>query len=296
MRVRGGWVPHAPSRPSVCPGRLARQDGRHALAEYLLSARPGAGGLGGTAPPTGLALQGLLAAMLAFSSPCVRRSGHFEVGATWETPAVPKTAASWGAGEPGRGAGGWAPTWAMPRGWGRAREPAWCPPIPPSDTPTLLRFGDLGFPCFSSSFGLLGCAGTASPFGFALSPPSRAPRSLPAGLLLDPPLLHLHLDPPPPPRPPLLEVVCGSWRPLRAGEGARLGVAACRGAAHRGGQPAPLQGLCPPPRSPLPTATSESPRCRETPRMLAGSFVVWGLRRWPCWVLGAGEGRWEVEG
>ncbi|XP_075287422.1 NADPH oxidase 5 [Opisthocomus hoazin] len=59
--------------------RLARQDGRHALAEYLLSARPGAGGLGGTAPPTGLALQGLLAAMLAFSSPCVRRSGHFEV-------------------------------------------------------------------------------------------------------------------------------------------------------------------------------------------------------------------------
>ncbi|NXW37127.1 NOX5 oxidase, partial [Phaetusa simplex] len=59
--------------------RLARQDGRHALAEYLLSARPGAGGLGGTASQTGLALQGLLAAMLAFSSPCIRRSGHFEV-------------------------------------------------------------------------------------------------------------------------------------------------------------------------------------------------------------------------
>ncbi|XP_059680048.1 NADPH oxidase 5 [Gavia stellata] len=59
--------------------RLARQDGRHALAEYLLSARPGVGGLGGTASQTGLALQGLLAAMLAFSSPCVRRSGHFEV-------------------------------------------------------------------------------------------------------------------------------------------------------------------------------------------------------------------------
>ncbi|XP_029870877.1 NADPH oxidase 5 [Aquila chrysaetos chrysaetos] len=59
--------------------RLARQDGRHALAEYLLSARPGVGGLGGTASQTGLVLQGLLAAMLAFSSPCVRRSGHFEV-------------------------------------------------------------------------------------------------------------------------------------------------------------------------------------------------------------------------
>ncbi|KAM7103524.1 NADPH oxidase 5-like [Ciconia maguari] len=59
--------------------RLARQDGRHALAEYLLSARPGVGGLGGTASQTGLALQGLLAAMLAFSSPCIRRSGHFEV-------------------------------------------------------------------------------------------------------------------------------------------------------------------------------------------------------------------------
>ncbi|XP_005239483.2 NADPH oxidase 5 [Falco peregrinus] len=59
--------------------RLARRDGRHALTEYLFSARPGVGGLGGTASQTGLALQGLLAAMLAFSSPCVRRSGHFEV-------------------------------------------------------------------------------------------------------------------------------------------------------------------------------------------------------------------------
>uniref|UniRef100_A0A8C3PK46 NADPH oxidase 5 n=1 Tax=Calidris pygmaea TaxID=425635 RepID=A0A8C3PK46_9CHAR len=59
--------------------RLAQQDGRPALTEYLLSARPGVGGLGGTASQTGLALQGLLVAMLAFSSPCVRRSGHFEV-------------------------------------------------------------------------------------------------------------------------------------------------------------------------------------------------------------------------
>ncbi|NWR55342.1 NOX5 oxidase, partial [Bucorvus abyssinicus] len=59
--------------------RLARQDGHHVLAEYLLSSRPGVGGLAGTASQTGLALQGLLAAMLVFSSPCIRRSGHFEV-------------------------------------------------------------------------------------------------------------------------------------------------------------------------------------------------------------------------
>ncbi|KAM6304403.1 NADPH oxidase 5-like [Podargus strigoides] len=59
--------------------RLAQQDGRPSLAEYLLSAQPAVGGLGGTASQTGLALQGLLAAMLTFSSPCVRRSGHFEV-------------------------------------------------------------------------------------------------------------------------------------------------------------------------------------------------------------------------
>ncbi|XP_050569006.1 NADPH oxidase 5 [Cygnus atratus] len=60
-------------------GRLAQQDGHRALAEFLLTARPDGGGLGGTASQTGLALQGLLAAMLAFSSPCVRRGGHFEV-------------------------------------------------------------------------------------------------------------------------------------------------------------------------------------------------------------------------
>ncbi|NXN07375.1 NOX5 oxidase, partial [Indicator maculatus] len=59
--------------------RLAQQDGHHALTQYLFSALPEVGGLGGTASQTGLALQGLLAAMLAFSSPCVRRSGHFEV-------------------------------------------------------------------------------------------------------------------------------------------------------------------------------------------------------------------------
>ncbi|CAM9411003.1 unnamed protein product [Bubo scandiacus] len=59
--------------------RLARQDGCHGLAEYLLQAQPSVGGLGGTASQTGLALQVLLATMLAFSSPCVRRSGHFEV-------------------------------------------------------------------------------------------------------------------------------------------------------------------------------------------------------------------------
>ncbi|KAM9224191.1 NADPH oxidase 5-like [Leptosomus discolor] len=68
-----------PLSPTQLPSRLARQDGRRGLAEYLLSAQPGVGGLGGTASQTGLALQGLLATMLAFSSPCVRRSGHFEV-------------------------------------------------------------------------------------------------------------------------------------------------------------------------------------------------------------------------
>ncbi|KAM6308561.1 NADPH oxidase 5-like [Aegotheles albertisi] len=59
--------------------RLAQRDGHRGLAEFLLSARPGAGGLGGTAAQTGLALAGLLLAMLGFSCPCVRRSGHFEV-------------------------------------------------------------------------------------------------------------------------------------------------------------------------------------------------------------------------
>ncbi|NWW95556.1 NOX5 oxidase, partial [Rhynochetos jubatus] len=57
--------------------RLARQDGHHGLTDYLWSAR--VGGLGGTASQTGLALGGLLAPMFAFSSPCIRRSGHFEV-------------------------------------------------------------------------------------------------------------------------------------------------------------------------------------------------------------------------
>ncbi|NXQ12638.1 NOX5 oxidase, partial [Peucedramus taeniatus] len=40
---------------------------------------PGTGRVGGTAPQTGLALLALLLAMLACSSPCVRRGGHFEV-------------------------------------------------------------------------------------------------------------------------------------------------------------------------------------------------------------------------
>ncbi|KAM8996987.1 NADPH oxidase 5-like [Ara ararauna] len=59
--------------------RLAQQDGHPALTEYLLRARPGTGGLWGTASQTGLVLQALLLATAAFSSPCVRRSGHFEV-------------------------------------------------------------------------------------------------------------------------------------------------------------------------------------------------------------------------
>ncbi|KAJ7420730.1 NADPH oxidase 5 [Willisornis vidua] len=58
---------------------LAQQDGQPPLAEALLWARPGGGGVAGTAPQTGLALLALLLAMVAFSSPCVRRSGHFEV-------------------------------------------------------------------------------------------------------------------------------------------------------------------------------------------------------------------------
>ncbi|XP_059713802.1 NADPH oxidase 5 [Haemorhous mexicanus] len=58
---------------------LARRDWLVALGEYVRRARPGAGGVGGTAPQTGLALLALLLAMLACSSPCVRRGGHFEV-------------------------------------------------------------------------------------------------------------------------------------------------------------------------------------------------------------------------
>ncbi|XP_041325060.1 LOW QUALITY PROTEIN: NADPH oxidase 5 [Pyrgilauda ruficollis] len=60
-------------------GRLAQRDWLVALGEYARRARPGAGGVGGTAPQTGLALLALLLAMLACSSPCVRRGGHFEV-------------------------------------------------------------------------------------------------------------------------------------------------------------------------------------------------------------------------
>ncbi|XP_051653025.1 NADPH oxidase 5 [Manacus candei] len=59
--------------------RLAQRDGGPALLESLLWARPGGGGVGGTAPQTGLALLALLLAMGTFSSPCVRRRGHFEV-------------------------------------------------------------------------------------------------------------------------------------------------------------------------------------------------------------------------
>ncbi|NWT01867.1 NOX5 oxidase, partial [Mionectes macconnelli] len=59
--------------------RLAQRDGGPALSESLLWARPGGGGVAGTAPQTGLALLVLLLAMGTFSSPCVRRRGHFEV-------------------------------------------------------------------------------------------------------------------------------------------------------------------------------------------------------------------------
>ncbi|NWR39537.1 NOX5 oxidase, partial [Tachuris rubrigastra] len=59
--------------------RLAQRDGGPALSESLLWARPGGGGVAGTAPQTGLALLALLLAMGTFSSPCVRQRGHFEV-------------------------------------------------------------------------------------------------------------------------------------------------------------------------------------------------------------------------
>ncbi|NWW35622.1 NOX5 oxidase, partial [Panurus biarmicus] len=58
---------------------LAQRDWCVALGEYLGRARPGGGGVAGTAPQTGLALLALLLAMLLCSSPCVRRGGHFEV-------------------------------------------------------------------------------------------------------------------------------------------------------------------------------------------------------------------------
>uniref|UniRef100_A0A8C3UQG1 NADPH oxidase 5 n=1 Tax=Catharus ustulatus TaxID=91951 RepID=A0A8C3UQG1_CATUS len=65
---------HCPLSPGV-----ARRDWPVALGEYLRWPRPGAGGVGGSAPQTGLALLALLLAMLLCSSPCVRRGGHFEV-------------------------------------------------------------------------------------------------------------------------------------------------------------------------------------------------------------------------
>ncbi|NXD38198.1 NOX5 oxidase, partial [Copsychus sechellarum] len=75
-----GWhgrsVPVLSRAPS--PG-LARRDWPVALGEFLRRARPGGGGVAGTAPQTGLALLALLLAMLACSSPCVRRGGHFEI-------------------------------------------------------------------------------------------------------------------------------------------------------------------------------------------------------------------------
>ncbi|NXE98967.1 NOX5 oxidase, partial [Menura novaehollandiae] len=62
--------------PRLSPGQ---RDGQVALGEFLLRARPGGGGVAGTAPQTGLALLALLLAMLLCSSPCVRRGGHFEI-------------------------------------------------------------------------------------------------------------------------------------------------------------------------------------------------------------------------
>ncbi|NWV66226.1 NOX5 oxidase, partial [Malurus elegans] len=58
---------------------LAQQPWQVALGEFLRRARPGGGGVAGTAPQTGLALLALLLAMAAGSGPCVRRGGHFQV-------------------------------------------------------------------------------------------------------------------------------------------------------------------------------------------------------------------------
>ncbi|NWW26473.1 NOX5 oxidase, partial [Falcunculus frontatus] len=69
----------AHSAAHLAHGGLAQGPGQVALGEFLWRARPGAGGVGGTAPQTGLALLALLLAMLVCSSPCVRRGGHFEV-------------------------------------------------------------------------------------------------------------------------------------------------------------------------------------------------------------------------
>ncbi|NWY11033.1 NOX5 oxidase, partial [Aphelocoma coerulescens] len=62
----------------LSPG-LAQGPGQVALGELLRRPRPGAGGVAGTAPQSGLALLALLLAMLVCSRPCVRRGGHFEV-------------------------------------------------------------------------------------------------------------------------------------------------------------------------------------------------------------------------
>ncbi|NXY01150.1 NOX5 oxidase, partial [Pteruthius melanotis] len=69
----------AHSAAHLAHGGLAQGPGQVALGEFLWRARPGAGGVAGTAPQTGLALLALLLAMLVCSSPCVRRGGHFEV-------------------------------------------------------------------------------------------------------------------------------------------------------------------------------------------------------------------------
>uniref|UniRef100_A0A8C3CCV7 NADPH oxidase 5 n=1 Tax=Cairina moschata TaxID=8855 RepID=A0A8C3CCV7_CAIMO len=89
--------------------------------------------------------------------------------------------------------------------------------------------------------GAAGAAGCHARLLQPLRPPWRALR----GLLLEPPLLRFRLGPARPACPQFLEVVRGAWGPLRAGEGGGPGCLPCRGAAHRGGQPAALQGDAP---------------------------------------------------
>uniref|UniRef100_UPI00358E8DD0 NADPH oxidase 5 isoform X2 n=1 Tax=Myxine glutinosa TaxID=7769 RepID=UPI00358E8DD0 len=56
-----------------------KENATYSFWDYLLSVRPGLGWVAGSASITGVVLQLLLCIMVIFSSPCVRRNGHFEV-------------------------------------------------------------------------------------------------------------------------------------------------------------------------------------------------------------------------
>uniref|UniRef100_A0A8C4R7T5 NADPH oxidase, EF-hand calcium binding domain 5 n=1 Tax=Eptatretus burgeri TaxID=7764 RepID=A0A8C4R7T5_EPTBU len=56
-----------------------KENATYSFWDYLLSVRPGLGWVAGSASITGVVLQLLLCIMVMFSSPCVRRNGHFEL-------------------------------------------------------------------------------------------------------------------------------------------------------------------------------------------------------------------------